>query len=901
MYKRIHDYGVIGNLETVALISNEGSIDWLCLPHLDSSSVFGALLDDGKGGRFSITPLPPFDAETDYLPGTNILRTRFTTESGVLSLTDFMPVPDSDHPEKGGRTISRSLYRLLEVESGEVEVEILFQPRFDYARADTLLEKVNGAIRARAGEDLVTLVCTLELEVAASTARGHWRLNTGDMVWFRLQHLDAHEKHGRDRLCLCIDQARRLLEETTHFWHSWLALNETGREFDRGPHKALLDRSALVLKLLLFNASGAIAAAATTSLPEEIGGVRNWDYRFTWIRDTSLTLRALFDLGHLSEMERYLLWIKDLLKQHGPGGMQIMYGLRGETELPEQELDHLEGYQGSKPVRIGNEAAGQRQLDIYGELMNAAMSLSDYVGKIDEQTWPFFRDLCNHVCRHWQEKDFGIWEVRGGPYHFVHSKIMCWVALDRGLKIAKRFGFPADKNRWRQNLQAIRTEVLDKGFCRRKQAFVMHYETEALDASALLIPSVGFLPWDDPRVVSTIEAVERELLEDGLLFRYRTADGLPGTEGRFLLCSFWLADCLVHLGRIEEAEELLERIGEAANSLGLFAEEYDPASGEALGNFPQAFTHIGLVTATMNLLRAKGLDRPSRPVPDHLRKGILQRILPVRVTLNNGLAESSLPPQDIGLHLKSVMNRLRGAFFDSGRGRVAYEEMRTSELYRKLVNLSYGLRELDPAALSTHEARTAFWINLYNVIVIHGVIEMEVRDSVKEVWRFFKRVGYRIGGHSYTPEDIEHGILRSNRRPPYSLFRRFGPDDPRKLFSLDELDPRIHFALVCASSSCPPIDVYTGERIDQELEASGRTFVNSRGMLVDKELFRVRLSRIFSWYAGDFGPTMADRLRYLARFLYDEEERTFVLDNADRLEVTFLEYDWRLNRGTREE
>jgi hypothetical protein len=654
-----------------------------------------------------------------------------------------------------------------------------------------------------------------------------------------------------------------------------------------------------VLKLLLFNPSGAIAAAATTSLPEEIGGVRNWDYRFTWIRDTSLTLRALFDLGHLSEMERYLLWIKEILKRDGAAGMQIMYSLNGGTDLPELELDHLEGYRGSKPVRVGNEAARQRQLDIFGELMNAAMSLSDYVGRIDEQTWPFFQKVCNHVLDHWQEKDFGIWEVRGGPCHFVHSKVMCWVALDRGLRIADRYGFPADREQWRKGREAIRAEILDKGFSRRKRSFVMHYGTEALDASALLIPSVGFLPWDHPMVVSTIEAVERELMEDGLLSRYRTDDGLPGGEGRFLLCSFWLADCLIRLGRVGEAEELMQRLGKTANVLGLFSEEYDPRTGEALGNFPQAFTHLGCVTATMNLLKAKGLDKPSRPLPEPVRSGLLSRILPVGVTLNHGLAESPVPPRDIGLGLKSVMNRLRGAFFDSVRGRVAYEEMRGSGLYRKLVNLSYGLREFDPAALSTREAGTAFWINLYNVIVIHGVIELEIRDSIKEVWNFLKRVSYRIGGLSLTPEDIEHGILRANRRPPHSLFRRFGAGDPRRKLSLKEVDPRIHFALVCASSSCPPIEVYTEERIDQELESSGRTFVNSRGMVVDRDRDTVRLSRIVHWYAKDFGPTLPDRLRFIAGFLYDEEEKGYVRENAHRLRVEFLDYDWRLNRESR--
>jgi GH15 family glucan-1,4-alpha-glucosidase len=895
MYKRIGDYGVIGNLETAALVGRDGSIDWLCLPSLDSPSVFAALLDDAKGGRFSLAPVGPYEVETEYIEGTNVLRTTFVTPTGTILLTDFMPVA-ADERWQEDRTGLRTLYRHLEVERGSADIELRFDPRFDYARGHTTVESRPGGVLARSEQLFVTLACTERLQAAEASAYGRWSLKQGDDVWSKLAFPSVKAAEEPELVCLCVGEAWKALRETERFWRDWLAKNETGKEYDPGPYKGILDRSALVLKLLVYDSTGAIAAAATTSLPECIGGERNWDYRYTWIRDTSLTLRALFDLGHLSEMERYLGLIRSILEEHGAEGMQIMYGLRGEADLVERELGHLEGYMGSRPVRIGNDAAGQRQLDIYGELMDAAAILSDYVGKIDESTWPFLREVCDYVVEHWQEKDSGIWEVRGGPFHFVHSKVMCWVALDRGLTIARRYGFPSDSGRWEKTRERIKAEVLEKGYNSEKASFVMHYETDDLDASCLLIPHVGFLPYDDPRIVSTIEAVQSELMADGLLYRYRGEDGLRGGEGRFLLCSFWLADCLIHLGRLEEAEDLMRRIGQTANSLGLFSEEYDPETGEQLGNFPQAFTHIGCVTTIMNLLRAKGMDRPVRPAPEAVKQGALPRLFSYKRTLNSGIAASSVTPEDIASQLKSVLNRLRGAFFDTVQGRVAYERMRRSELYRRFVNLSYSLREFDPSTLTTREAKTAFWVNLYNVIVIHGVIEFDIRNSIKEVWNFFSRATYQIGGHSFTPNDIEHGILRANRRPPHSLLRRFRGDDPRKRLSLEQMDPRIHFALVCASSSCPPIDVYTEERLGEELDASGRTFVNSRGMLIDKRQGRVRLSRVFSWYAEDFGRSTAERLSSLAAYLYADEDRTYMLEHAERVKVDFLEYDWRLNR-----
>jgi GH15 family glucan-1,4-alpha-glucosidase len=887
MYKKISDYGIIGNLSTVALIARDGSIDWLCLPYIDSPSVFGALLDDGKGGRFSLTPSDEWDSVAEYVPGTNILKTRFRTRTGVVELTDFMPVPETG--VEGSDVVGHELYRHIAVLRGKVELALMFQPRPDYARKPPVLEKKEGGVRILGGQEQLFLSCTRDIDIKTDEVSSSWHLSEGEQVWLHLQQGSGAPRPVDEA------RARKALRDTGDYWRKWLKSEETGLAPRVGPYQDMIDRSALVLKLLYFHATGAIAAAATTSLPEEIGGIRNWDYRFTWVRDTSFTLRALFDLGHLSETKGYMTWIKRVLSEHGADKLQIMYGLRGEEDLPEEELSHLEGYKGSKPVRIGNEAAGQVQLDIYGELMDAALKLSGYVGKIDADLWPFLRDICDHVVGHWRDADSGIWEFRGGPRHFVFSKVMCWVALDRGIIIAQRYGFPAPLAEWERVRAEIREEVLDRGWSAKKGSFVQHYDTDELDATNLLIPLVGFLPFDDPRMVSTIEATQRELGSDGFLHRYGGEDGLPGGEGVFLLCSFWLVECLIALKRLDEAETLLRNMEGFANHLGLFSEEYDVEWQEALGNVPQAFTHIGYISSVLSLRQAREKLAGSRPekgageLTGRSRKGL--------IILNDGKPGEDVPPREIVFRIKNAMNVLRGAFFDTIQGRVAYERMRESAAYSKYVELTYSLKRMDLDSLKTREEQLAFWINLYNVIVIHGVVELGISDSVKEVGNFFGRIQYQVGEHLFCAQDIEHGILRGNRRPPYHLLPVFRADDPRTRYTIKQMDPRIHFALVCASSSCPPIETYTAENLEQDLIISGKAFVNGGGVVIDRERKKVSLSRVFKWYSRDFGNTVTERLRFLAPFLYEPEDRAYLTENADRLTVGYQDYDWRLNRS----
>jgi GH15 family glucan-1,4-alpha-glucosidase len=887
VYKKISDYGVIGNLCTVALVGIDGSIDWLCLPYLDSPSVFGALLDDRQGGRFTLAPTGEWDSTQEYLPETNILLTRFRTRDGVLRLLDFMPIAAGDAgPEK-----PPALYRLAEVERGSVELRLLFEPRFDYARASVSLEAGDCSLLASGGGEALTLSFSQEWrEAAVSDERisAAWVLTAGDSLRFHLHY-------GRGELCeLDPAEAERAYQETAAFWRSWLKTSETGRTVALGPYRDMVQRSALVLKLLYFQPTGAVAAAATTSLPEEVGGARNWDYRFSWVRDASFTLQALFNLGHLSETHGYLTRLKALIHRCGAENLQIMYGLRGEEELPEAELTHLEGYKGSRPVRIGNAAARQRQLDIYGEILDAALKLSDYLGKIDLDLWSSLARICDYVVQHWQEPDQGIWEMRADPFDFVYSKVMCWTALDRGLTIARRYGFLGNLEDWKESRAKIKEEVLIKGWNEKKGAFRQHYATDALDASSLLIPIAGLLPFDDPKVVSTVAAIQQELGADfGFLRRYATEDGLPGAESAFLLCSFWLVDCLIGQKRLDEAEALLRRLEGAANHLGLFAEQYDPGWKEALGNFPQAFTHIGYINSVIALQQAKA---PRLFQPPREKKALMPGNPFKKILLNDGEPSGDIPLQEMAAKLKATMNILRGAFFQPD-GRIAYERMQQSEIYQDFLKLSNNLKAMDLGVLARREERVAFWINLYNVIVIHGVIALGVRDSVKEVWNFFSRVYYRIGAHDFTPEDIEHGILRGNRRPPYGLFRRFGAGDPRIRFIVELPDPRIHFTLVCGSSSCPFIDVYTPENLEEELTIAAQTFINSGGAVLDKEQRRISLSRVFKWYARDFGATQGEHLRFIAPHFYHEQDRRFIEEHADALKVTYQKYDWRLNRS----
>jgi GH15 family glucan-1,4-alpha-glucosidase len=590
----LSDYGLIGDMRTAALVGLDGAIDWCCLPRFDSGSVFAAILDPERGGTWSIRPAVDWTSTQRYLPRTNILETTFRTAGGVAVLTDFMPVgedgrPSSPHPE---------IHRQLRCTRGRVPMQVAFMPRFEYGARTTRLEQLrNGLFATDRTDQVLTLSSSKPCDwiIEQSTATARFTVEKGDDRWLVLRY-DDDDIHPADRY-----ESARKLDITAAFWARWAA----GVRYS-GPFRGMVKRSALVLKLLTHAETGAIIAAPTTSLPETIGGIRNWDYRFVWLRDAAFTLAALDAVGHRREADAFMRFLKKVCRHEGGGHLQIMYGIDGRRDLVERQLDHLAGYMGSRPVRVGNGAVGQLQLDVYGEVLETA-DIWRRNFEMTEGTWRVLRGLVDWVSRNWQLPDSSIWEVRGEVRHYVFSKVMSWVAMDRGVRMAEELGLDGNTAEWRVQRDTLHAEILERGWSERHQSFTQAYDDDALDAAALAIPMVRFLPWNHPRVISTVQAVARELTSaDGeLVYRYRHPDGLEGEEGAFSICTFWLAQALTMIGERERAERVFRRMLRHANHVGLYSEEIDPQSGAFLGNFPQAFTHIALINCAAALARTQ--------------------------------------------------------------------------------------------------------------------------------------------------------------------------------------------------------------------------------------------------------------------------------------------------------
>jgi GH15 family glucan-1,4-alpha-glucosidase len=590
-YKGIGEYGLIGNSYTAALVSNDGSIDWCCLPRFDSPSTFAAILDDEKGGKFHIKPRTSFESQQSYLPDTNILQTTFRTDTGTVTVIDFMPCYRTSRHKL---TKFDEIHRLVDCTVGQVPLEVVFEPRLDYARDNALIETYKNGVTARGRLDKLALSSTIPFTSDGGKAIGSFTLKQGESAQFILRYDSDQPKSPG------IYGSRRKLERTTAYWKE----KAEGCVFS-GPLREMMVRSYLTLHLMVYAPTGAIIAAPTTSLPEEIGGERNWDYRYAWLRDASLTLNALFYLGHIEEALGFFNWLVTLCAKCGAKA-QTLYDIDYEHPVQEQILDHLKGYRNSKPVRIGNAAYAQLQLDVFGEVLEAAYNYLDMGGYISRRTWESLESFVDAACESWQLPDNGIWEIRGGPYHFTHSKLMCWVAVDRGIKIAEELGFGENIKRWQDVAKDIRADILARGWNPEKRAFTQHYDTTALDASNLLMPLYGFLPITDERIISTIECTIEELGHNGLLRRYRTDktdDGLSGSEGEFLWCSFWLVRNMLRMGKLEDATALYQKLLGYSNHLGLFPEMVDSVSGEARGNFPQALTHLAVITTGIELTR----------------------------------------------------------------------------------------------------------------------------------------------------------------------------------------------------------------------------------------------------------------------------------------------------------
>jgi GH15 family glucan-1,4-alpha-glucosidase len=622
-YQPIEDYGVIGDMHTVALVGVNGSIDWFCFPAFDSPSVFGAILDDKRGGSFSIRADHESARQKQfYWPETNVLVTRFLCEDGVGEVMDFMPVGGIK-----GRGGAHQLIRRVTTVRGTLKWQMRCEPAFDYGRAEHQARPAENGVAFQSDGLALGLASGTPINVMASgagasgeatrqaTSNGAafatFTLSEGETTTFILQEVERDSGCGG---ALPEPQSESLFRDTVTYWRNWISKSTyTGR------WREMVHRSALILKLLTYEPTGAIVAAPTTSLPEGIGGERNWDYRFTWIRDAAFTLYALMRIGFTEEAESFMNWIKERTHELRPdGSLQIMYGIDGRHELTEETLAHLAGYRGSKPVRIGNGAYDQLQLDIYGELMDSVYLSNKYGSPISYDFWVQLRRLVNWVAENWRKTDEGIWEVRGGQQHFIYSKLMCWVALDRGIRLADKRSFPSDRDHWLKVRDQIYEEIMTQGWSDSREAFVQSYGSEALDASNLMMPLVFFVSPNDPRMLKTLDATLKSpeaggLVSNSLTFRYdvsQSPDGLSGEEGTFNICSFWLVEALTRAGRtdrarLDEARLMFEKMLGYANHLGLFAEETGPL-GEALGNFPQAFTHLALISAAFNLDRTLG-------------------------------------------------------------------------------------------------------------------------------------------------------------------------------------------------------------------------------------------------------------------------------------------------------
>ncbi len=593
-YPPIENHGIIGDLHTVALVGMDGSIDFMCFPEFDSPSIFAALLDDERGGYFKIAPvLDGAKHRQLYLPDSNVLLTRFLSDDGVAELSDFMPVDET--------WTAHDLVRRAKTVRGDLRWRMECRPRFDYGRAAHTIEVRGNEVLFRSdGPDatVLRLRSKVPVEVRGDGVRAEFSLGAGETAAFVLEEaLDGEESPS-----LAPEYVSTTFKETVNFWRRWV------RQMDyNGRWREMVKRSAMTLKLLTSTKYGSIVAAPTFGLPERVGGTRNWDYRYTWIRDASFTLYALIRLGYTEEAGAFMRWIEARCRELNPdGSLNVMYAVGGRHELDEETLEHLSGYRGSRPVRIGNAAYDQLQLDIYGELMDSVYLYNKYGEPISYDLWENLVKLVDWLCENWERPDEGIWEVRGGRHEFLYSRVMCWVAVDRAVRLSLKRSFPAPLDRWLRVRDRIYRQVFEEFWNDDLKSFVQYRNGSALDAGALVMPLVKFIGPTDPRFLSTLAAIERELVADSLVYRYRPGesapDGAEGPEGTFCMCSFWFVECLSRSGDIDKARLYLEKMLGYANHVGLYGEELGLAS-EHLGNFPQAFTHLGLVSAATDLNR----------------------------------------------------------------------------------------------------------------------------------------------------------------------------------------------------------------------------------------------------------------------------------------------------------
>jgi alpha,alpha-trehalase len=603
-FQPIAAYGLLADCNSAALVSSSGSIDWLCVPRFDSDAVFARLLDPGAG-HWAIRPSSDFQAKRRYLPGTLVLETTFTTDTGSVRLLDALAFGDGQRGHALGLDAPHELLRCVEAVSGSVELELELAPRPEYGLVEPLFRLEEGGARTFGGVGRIAVRSGVPVQIEDATMRACFSLSEGETAGFALRWAPPEAGSLEPSPA---EAVRGRIDDVAEAWRSW----EAEHDIYEGPHRDLVRVSSRVLKGLTYRPTGAVVAAPTSSLPETPGGERNWDYRYAWIRDASLTLEALYIGACSDEAENFVSFMTSSAGgRAGEGSLQIMYGIDGRHDLSERVLPHLRGWRDSAPVRVGNGAWDQVQLDVYGELLNSLHLYRERLGELHPEIQAFVADLADTAARRWREKDSGIWEMRGELRHHLSSKVMCWTALDRAVKLAPHLGEHAKVEEWSAARDEIRSAIEERGWSEAKQAYAQSFDSDELDAAALLMPIMGFLPATEERMRSTIEAIDRELTQDGMVLRYLNeeglnADGLSGEEGTFVICTFWLVCCLAQAGELERAERLFDQLVGYRNDLGLLAEEVDAASGEQLGNFPQAFSHIGLIKAAWEIDKARG-------------------------------------------------------------------------------------------------------------------------------------------------------------------------------------------------------------------------------------------------------------------------------------------------------
>lgn len=601
-YYPLSDYALIGNGQTAALVNRQGSMDWCCWPRFDSAASFCRLLDAKQGGYFQFAPTADFRVQRKYIHATNVLETTFTTDSGVVRLTDFMPAPRCNESETFGQQdkseddclIPHRLLRRVQCLAGDVELRIVFQPTFDFARGRSQWHLHDHGAIATSQDESLALSSPIPLSLCDDAVTGNTRVSKDDDVWFVLTHGSPNEAEANLRLNPPDLQAE--LDRTVKFWRAWAS-----QCCYDGPYRELVLRSALVMKLLIFQPTGAVVAAPTTSLPDQIGGERNWDYRFSWLRDSGLLLDALQQLGYHDESKKFIDWLGKLMSVHDHK-LRIMYCIDGQQAPDEHSLPHLEGYRESRPVRVGNGATDQTQIDIYGHIIDAVVLCFERMPReISDQLWEDLKRLADHAASGWKDPDHGPWEMRGEAKHYLYSKLYCWVGLDRVIRFAEANGLNGEIDRWKRQRDEIRAKILESGYNPKIGAFTQVFGEQRLDATSLTIPLCGFLPAQDQRVLSTMRRTQQRLSENRLVYRYHNDDSLPGKDATFTLCGFWMVMNLAMAGEHDEAVQWFEHLCGFANDLGLMSEQIDASNGDLLGNFPQGYTHLGLVRAALHL------------------------------------------------------------------------------------------------------------------------------------------------------------------------------------------------------------------------------------------------------------------------------------------------------------